>query len=96
MFSLRHDDDLAPFKAPLKDENDMRAISRNSEYGPTFGKGIDLRIHDNAGSNTLCFSRFGYSYQPAPGYTDGETITGTLLAGSYNFSPSEIEVLYLN
>ena len=96
LFSLRHNDDLAPFKASLKNENDVRAIKRNSDAGPTFGRGIDLRIYDNAGSNTLCFSRFGYSYQAPPGYTHGETITGTLLAGSYNFSPSEIEVLYLN
>jgi hypothetical protein len=96
IFSLRNNDDLAPFKAPLRDENDARAIYRGSGYGPVFGGGNDLVIANNAGSTTYSNTRFGYSYQPPPGYNLGQTNTSSLLLGSYNFSPSQIEELYLN
>ena len=95
MYSLRNNDDLAPFKAPLRDENDVNAIYRNSGYGPRFGWGRDLLIADNAVSTGLSYTRFGDSYQPPPGYTYSETNTNSLLAGSMYFSPSETEVLYL-
>ena len=98
LFSLRNNDDLAPFKAPLRDENDMFGIYRDSGYGPTFGYGFghDLYIADHAGSNTGSYTNFGYTYQPPPGYTRSETKTRSLLPGSFSFTPSQIEVLYLN
>jgi hypothetical protein len=96
MFSLRNNDDLAPFKAPLRDENDRRAINRYSGYGPTFGWGGDLYIANNARSNTFSYTYFGRSYQPPPGYNVGESNTSSLLPGSFQFTPSQIEVLYLN
>jgi hypothetical protein len=96
LFSLRNNDDLAPFKAPLRDENDVTAIYCHSGYGPTFGVGHDLNIADNAGSNTLSNTNFGYTYQPPPGYTYWEINTFSLLPGSWYFTPSQIEVLYLN
>ena len=93
MFSLRNNDDLAPFKAPLRDENDAKAILRYGGYGPSFGAGIDLLIANNAGSPTWSYTDFGDTYQPPPaGYTFRRT--NTLLAGSFRFSPSQIEVLY--
>jgi hypothetical protein len=96
LFSLRNNDDLAPFKAPLRDENDVNAIYRYSGYGPSFGGGLDLFIADNAGSNTRSYTTFGFSYQAPPGYTYWEANTNSLLPGSFNFSPSQIEVLYIN
>jgi hypothetical protein len=96
IFSLRNNDDLAPFKAPLRDENDVRAIFRYSGDGPIFGGGYDLRIDDNAGSNTWSETVFGYTYQPPPGYTFGKTNTSSLLPGSEYFTPSQTEVLYFN
>ena len=96
MYSLRNNDNLAPFKAPLRDENDVEAIYSYSGYGPTFGGGHDLFIANNAGSTTDSLTKFGRSYQPPPGYTWAETNTRSLLPGSYNFSPSQTEVLYLN
>ena len=96
IFSLRNNDDLAPFKAPLRDENDVKAIYRYSGYGPTFGGGLDLYIANNAGSNTWSYTRFGYSYQPPPGYNPGESNTRSLLPGSFRFTPLQIETLYLN
>jgi hypothetical protein len=96
LFSLRNNDDLAPFKAPLRDENDVKAIDRYSGYGPIFGGGFDLYIADNAGSNTNSYTYFGYTYQPPPAYNPGKTSTSSLLPGSLYFTPSQIEVLYLN
>jgi hypothetical protein len=96
LFSLRNNDDLAPFKAPLRDEHDWRAIYRYSGYGPIFGLGWDLLIAGNAGSTTGSYTDFGYSYQPPPGYNLGESNTASLLPGSFFFTPSQIEVLYLN
>ena len=94
MFSLRNNDDLPPFKAPLKDENDGMAIYRQNGIGPTFGGGHDFYIADHAVSNS--YTNFGDTYQPPSGYTFGQTNTASLLAGSYFFIPSEIEVLYIN
>ena len=95
LFSLRNNDDLAPFKAPLRDENDVQAICRVSRFGPTFGGGWDLHIGDNAGSNNWSFTSFGPSHQPPPGYNRGKTNKKSLLP-YYRFTPSQIEVLYLN
>jgi hypothetical protein len=92
MFSLRNNDDLPPFKAPLKDENSGNAIYRENWFGPIFGGGYDLHIADHAGSNEVSYTNFGDTYQPPSGPTNTES----LLAGSYSFIPSEIEVLYLN
>ena len=89
LFSLRNNDDLPPFKAPLKSENAQNAIYRASGYGPTFGTGHDLRISSNS------FTNFGHSYQLPSGYVHGGSKTHSLLAGSYNFKHPQVEVLYL-
>ena len=93
LFSLRNNDDLGPFKAPLKNEYSEYATCPRNSYGPCFD---DLRIRDNAGSTTDSFTKFGFTYQPPPGYTYGELNTRSLLAGSYYFTPSEVEVFYFN
>ena len=92
MYSLRNNDGIAAFKSTLKNENDPYAIYRSGIYGPTFGRGHDLYI----GSNTNSLTNFGYTYNLPLGYTFGETNTKSLLGGSYEFTPSEVEVLYLN
>jgi hypothetical protein len=93
LFSLRNNDDLAPFKLPLKEGNGDAAINRDSGEGPSFGL-EDLVIANNAGSNGFSIAYIGESYPP--GYTFGQSNTRSLLAGSYYFSPSEVEVLYIN
>ena len=90
MFSLRNNEDLPPFKAPLKYENSGHAIYRKILRGPTFGGGHDLYIPDHAVSNQASFTNFGHTYQPPSEPTNTES----LLAGSKYFIPSEIEVLY--
>lgn len=103
LFSLHNNDDLAPFKAPLKNENDGKAIYRHTDYPPTFGSGAavdgmshDLYISSDAGSNRKSLTYFGRNYQLPDGYTAGQTNTKSLLAGSFFYTPSEIEVLYIN
>ena len=94
LFSLRNNDDLGPFKAPLKNENDTYAIYRYNSWGPCFGR--DLRIKDNAGSTTDSRADLGRVNQAPPGYTALKPNSRSLLAGSQYFTPSEVEVLYLN
>ncbi len=89
LFSLRNNDDLPPFKAPLKNEITLYGIYRTGGYGPTFGAGHDLRISSSS------FTNFGHAYQSPSGYVYGGSKTHSLLAGSYYFEPAEVEVLYL-
>ena len=70
--------------------NPTYAIYRNSGYGPTFG-GHDIYIADNENSNTRSSTYFGHSYSVPSGVQDRKTI----LAGTYNFTPDEVEVFYL-
>ena len=90
MFSLRNKENLPPFKAPLRYENIPCAISAWPSYGPTFGGGYDLHISNNA-SNTDSFTNFKAYYKAPSGVSDRKTI----LAGTLNFTPSEVEVFHL-
>ena len=67
------------------------AIYRSSSYGPIFGIGHDIAIENNANSNTNSYTHFGHSYSLPSGIKDGTTI----LAGTNNFTPDEVEVFYL-
>ena len=91
MFSLRNKENLPPFKAPLKDENTPHAIRARPGYGPLFGGGSDLYISNNAASNTYSNTNFNYNYKAPPGVSN----TQTILAGTPNFTPSEVEVFHL-
>jgi len=89
IFSLRNKEGLGPFKSMVKDPT--RAIYRRSGYGPTFGGWHDIKIADNANSNTNSYTYSGYSYSVPSGVQDRKTI----LAGTYSFTPDEVEVFYL-
>ena len=91
VFSLRNKENLPPFKAPLKDQNDGNAIFPYPDYGPTFGRGRDLHISNNAASNTKSGTSFGSYYQPPPGVKTPYTV----MAGTRYFSPTEVEVFHL-
>ena len=91
IFSLRNKENLSPFKAPLKDENTPYAIYTSNNYGPTFGRGHDIYISNDAASNTYSYTDFNHTYQAPSGVSD----TSTILAGTYKFQPSEIEVFYI-
>ena len=70
------------------------AIYGNGNYGPTFGGGHDIYIANGAGSNTNSYSNLGHSYVQITGYTYGSSKVQSLLAGSYKFTPHEVEVFY--
>ena len=59
-------------------------------YGPAFGA-HDIHIANNANSNTNSYANFGYSYSAPSGVQDKKSI----LAGTYSFTPDEVEVFYL-
>ena len=94
LFSLKNKDNLEPFKAAVY-RMKQTALRHRSGYGPTFGGAWDLHISNNANSNIASFARFGSTYQPPPGYTYDATNTKALLAGTLYFTPSEVEVFYL-
>ena len=71
--------------------NPSRAIYRWPSYGPTFGGGHNIYIANNANSNTKSHTYFGDSYSVPSGVQDKTTI----LAGTYKFTPDEVEVFYL-
>jgi hypothetical protein len=91
IFSLRNKENLPPFKAPLKDQNTGNAIYTENSYGPTFGGGYDIYISNDASSNTNSCTNFN-SYYQAP---SGVSSTSTILAGTYTFQPSEVEVFHI-
>ena len=67
------------------------AIEKSTSHGATFGGGHDIFINDNANSNTNSYTNFGHSYSVPSGVQDKKTI----LAGTYKFTPDEVEVFYL-
>ena len=93
IFSLRNKYNVKPFKADIY-RNNQYAIYTKPSHGPTFGNGHDIFITTNAGSSTSSYTDFGYTYRPPSGYSYGSINTKALLAGSYHFTPSEIEVFY--
>ena len=94
IFSLRNKDNLKPFQSPVY-RNSGNAIYQNPGYGPTFGAGHDLYVKDNAFTTTGSYSNLGHTYKPPTDYVYGSTKAKALLAGNYNFIPTEIEVFYL-
>ena len=96
MYFLRNNDDLQSFKVTLRTEDHAKSLFRGYNYGPTFGYGFDVHISDNAASNTGSYADFGDTYNLPSGYTVHYDNTNALLAGSRDFTPSEVEVLYIN
>jgi hypothetical protein len=88
LFSLRNKEKLAPFIANVIPGHELYAVYCNPSYGPSFGAGHDLHISNNANGNQGSYTYFGNSYQPPPGTAQANSI----LAGSYYFTPTEIEV----
>ena len=92
IFSFKNRDGLEPFMLHVKKTDN--AIYGNSGYGPTFGGGHDIHIANNAGSNTNSYNNLGHSYVQVAGYKYSASDTRSLLAGSYQFQPQEVEVFY--
>ena len=88
IFSISNKEELDPFVSEVRWPD--RAIDRLSGYGPVFG--WDISIANNANSNSLSLARLGV-YYPAPAAVQDPD---TILAGTENFSPDEVEVFYLD
>jgi hypothetical protein len=68
------------------------ALYGYSSYGPIFGSGHDIVIHNQSNANIGSQSNFGHSYNLPDGYTKGGNAKD-FLAGSYNqWTTTEIEV----
>ena len=88
IFSISNKEELDPFVSEVRRPN--RAIYKASWSGPMFGE--DIGIGNNANSNGYAFAHLG-EYYPAPSAVQDKY---TILAGTYRFSPDEVEVFYLD
>jgi hypothetical protein len=89
IFSLVNNDNK-PIKIKIN-KNNQKAIYCDSYFGPTFGGGHDFYISSDSNTKTSSCSYLGHTYQH-PNYRFGSNEAQSFLAGSYNFSSSEIEV----
>ena len=97
LFSLVNKPGWAPVKLPQTGKySSRRAYSINcySSYGPTFGGRNDIRIYNYASSNSNSYSNLGHTYSPPSGYSYSSTFARTFLAGTYKFTPDEVETFY--
>ena len=88
IFSLINKDN-EPFKAKLMDDGGKKAIYSSSCRGLGFGE--DFFISSYSNSNSTSSSNFGVSYKH-PNYHYGSDKAKMILAGSYHFLTTEIEV----
>ena len=96
LFSLVNKPGWAPVKLPQtgKYSSERRSIYCGSLFGPIFGGGHDIYIFNYAPSNSYSNTNLGYTYSPPSGYSYGSTFAKTFLAGSYTFTPDEVETFY--
>ena len=69
------------------------AAVSSASYGPRFGWS-DIVISNNATSNQDSYTYCGRYYPLPPGYSLYGRFKCTFYAGSYNFTPTDIEVFY--
>ena len=97
LFSLVNKPGWAPVKLPQASRyssNRAHSIYVDSSSGPSFGGGCDSYISNYASSNSRSYSDLGYTYSPPSGYSFSSTFAKTFLAGSYKFTPDEVETFY--
>ena len=81
-----------PVKLRVKSDRYKNAVDRCDTRGPIFGR-RDIFISNNAASNQYSYTHCGRSYPLPPGYS----LSGpncTFYAGSFRFTPTDIEVFY--
>ena len=97
LFSLANKPGWAPVKLPQTgrhSSNRAYSVRFGSVYGPTFGAGHDIHISNSASSNSHSYSNLGHTYSAPSGYSYSSTFAKTFLAGTYNFTPDEVETFY--
>ena len=88
IFSISNKEELDPFVTEVR--RTYGAIGRWSGSGPRFG--YDIKIANNAKSNSYSYARLDWVYPAPTAVQDPDTI----LAGTLFFSPDEVEVFYLD
>ena len=81
-----------PVKLRVKPDRYKYAVRRCDSFGPRFGL-FDISISNNAASNHYSSTYCGESYPLPPGYS----LSGRdckFYAGSFYFTPTDIEVFY--
>ena len=96
LFSLVNKPGWAPVKLP---QTGTYSSGRYSIYdcwdrGPAFGGGHDIYIADYASSSSSSYTNLDHDYSAPSGYSYGSTFTRTFLAGTYKFTPDEVETFY--
>ena len=97
IFSLVNKPGWAPVKLPQTGKYSSRrqhSIYNYPSNGLIFGGGNGIYISNYASSNSNSHSNLGYTYSPPSGYSYGSTFAKTFLAGTYVFTPEEIETFY--
>jgi hypothetical protein len=90
LFSLRRAG--VSFKDKFTVKQAQYALYGHSNYGPTFGGGHDIHIHNQSNTNIGSCSNFGFAYNLPNGYTYGGNAKD-FLAGNHNqWTTTEIEV----
>ena len=86
----------APVKLPQTGKYSSRRFSiyGSSSFGPIFGNGHNILISNYASSNSNSQGSLGWTYSPPSGYSYPSTFAVTFLAGSYKFTPDEVETFY--
>ena len=96
LFSLVNKPGWAPVKLPQTGTYSYYrySIYDCSSYGPAFGGGFDIYIDNYASSSSSSYTDLGTTYSTPSGYSRGSTFTYTFLAGTYRFTPDEVETFY--
>ena len=97
LFSLVNKPGWAPLKLPQTGTYSYHraySVRFRSSYGPTFGGGRDIYISNSASSNRNSYTNLGNTYSPPSGHSYGSTFAQTFLAGTYSFTPDEVETFY--
>ena len=97
LFSLVNKPGWAPVRLPQRGKYSSRrkhSIEDIPSDGPAFGGGHDIHIAGFASSNRNSYSNLGFTYSPPSGSTYSSTFARTFLAGTYQFTPGEIETFY--
>ncbi|XP_044166811.1 uncharacterized protein LOC114973989 [Acropora millepora] len=93
IYSLYNINGFSPVKLQIMSGSQSNAIYRCSSYGPTFGGAHDIHISNNAASNRNSYTYCGHTYPLPPGYSSYGS-SCRFYAGSYGFTPTDIEVFY--
>ena len=84
----------APVKQNIKSSYYSKAIYTCSRHGPTFGRGHDLYISNNAASNRNSYTACDCSFTPPTGYSGSCSYCNYYTGGSSHFTPTDVEVFY--